>query len=267
MGGINKDRAISSEVAKRIAMQTFVSTIASVGMTALTLWLAIGTDFRGTLSVGHFWAVALGICTVAPVLICPLIAIPAARLMQQLQDTQEDLANAALTDHLTGLLNRRGFDQAAEAALAASRRKGAPIAAMMCDIDRFKTINDKFGHEFGDIALAKIADIISASVGRREALLSRQGGEEFAILLPDADSEEAFAIAERAREACESAAFDWEGFAVRVTISIGLAADISENIELRPLLNRADAALYQAKRDGRNRVVAAPAPRRLSLVA
>lgn len=248
-------------------MQTLVSTVVSVAMTLAALWLFVGADFSGVMSVARFWVVALGISTAAPALICPLIAIPAARLTQQLQDAQEELANAALTDPLTGLLNRRGFELAAGVALETARRGGAPVAALMCDIDRFKTINDKFGHEFGDVVLAKAADIIGASVGHHGALLSRQGGEEFAILLPNASHEQALALAEAAREACESAAFEWEGFAVRVTISIGLAADIAETAELRPLLSRADAALYQAKRDGRNCVVAAPAPRRLSLAA
>ncbi len=262
-----KARSDRSDVARRILRQTIASTLASVVMTVAALWLFVGMDFTGTLSVGRFWALALGLATVAPTLICPLIAFPAARLMQQLRNAQDDLANAALTDPLTGLLNRRGFDRAGQAALAALRHTGKPIVAMMCDIDRFKTINDKFGHEFGDLALTKVADIIGASVGRRDALLSRQGGEEFAILLPGVDAEEAVAIAESAREACALAAFEWEGFAVRITISIGIAADSPDTVELRPLLSRADAALYQAKRDGRNCVVAAPPPRRLSLAA
>ena len=112
---------------------------------------------------------------------------------------------------MTGLLNRRGLDLAAARAFATARHTGAPVAVLMCDIDFFKSINDRFGHEFGDVVLTRVAEVIRTALGNRVAALGRHGGEEFAILLPNADFDEAREIAETVRLACASHAFEHEG--------------------------------------------------------
>jgi diguanylate cyclase len=132
----------------------------------------------------------------------------------------------------------------------------------MCDIDMFKAVNDQYGHEFGDLALQGVAEVLRASIGVRTAVLARQGGEEFAILLPGVDFAEGVEIAEILRAACAENRFEGKGVETRITLSIGVASQAPWGADPRTLLSRADAALYQAKRDGRNRVVAAVAKSR-----
>jgi diguanylate cyclase (GGDEF)-like protein len=188
-------------------------------------------------------------------------------LISELQRTRIELERAASQDSLTGLLNRRGFDAAAAARLEACQIEGAPAVAVMCDIDFFKSINDHHGHDFGDSALERIASMIVSSVGGREAVIGRLGGEEFAIFFPDCDLPEGEKLASEIRAACENLSIGFGVLSNRITMSMGLASVESDDELLRSLLARADAALYQAKRDGRNRVVAAPNRKKLSIAA
>jgi len=119
-----------------------------------------------------------------------------------------------------------------------------------------KDINDRYGHDVGDIVLIDVAQIIRRSVGARSAVLGRQGGDEFAILLPGVDLEDAAAIAEGLRQACERRSAVRPDDAGRVTLSLGVATtESSRETNLRAILKQADAALYEAKRGGRNLVV------------
>jgi diguanylate cyclase (GGDEF)-like protein len=251
-----------SEVAMPVAIATLASIVAAMVVTSLGIVYFLGFNPTTTIGAAEVWRIGLTISTIAPALICPVIATRMALMMRTLRHARDELANAALLDPLTGLLNRRGFDAAAVRAYAESRRRGKPIAALMCDVDMFKAINDKYGHDFGDMALKNLAGIIEASLADRDAVMGRQGGEEFAILLPGVDVAEATEIAETLRAACASHLFVGESVTARITLSIGIATEAPDDAELRSLLGRADAALYQAKRDGRNRVVPAlPRPR------
>jgi len=246
-----------AETARRIAIPTLVAVLASALLTSLATFALSGADASRTLTVAELWRIAFPISVLAPAVVCPILALHMGRLLRDLRRARDELAGVAHKDPLTGLLNRRGFDLAAAAAFAESRRAHKSIVALMCDIDKFKAINDKYGHEFGDLALKAVADVIRASIGDRTAVLSRRGGEEFAILLPGIDVCEGVEIAEIVRAACAANRFESEGVAARVTLSIGLATQPPDEAEPRTLLNLADAALYQAKRDGRNRVVPA----------
>jgi diguanylate cyclase (GGDEF)-like protein len=166
---------------------------------------------------------------------------------------EEELFHAAVTDPLTGIPNRRWFQERASAAMVEASRHGHPLAAVFIDIDHFKQINDRLGHETGDLVLKEAARRIDAA-RRAEDLLCRYGGEEFVLLLPHADLRQAATFAERVRAAVASVPFPVKGESLIVTISIGVACRHVED-PLEALLQCADQAMYRAKEGGRNRVV------------
>ena len=159
-------------------------------------------------------------------------------------------ASEARTDAVTRIANRRHFDERFDLEIARAEG-GRPLSLVICDLDRFKAVNDELGHEEGDAALRLVASRIAGSI-RRGDTVSRLGGEEFGVLLPDADEAEALKIAQRIRISVSEAFQDHE---VPVTASCGLAT-VSDGLGHEQLMAAADAALYQAKRDGRDRVVA-----------
>jgi diguanylate cyclase (GGDEF)-like protein len=162
---------------------------------------------------------------------------------------------ASLLDSLTGLANRRAFLSDAEALVDARLSRSEPLAVLVADLDRFKMINDRFGHAVGDQVLKAFATAVRRGIGAHD-LAGRLGGEEFAILLPDAREDAAIELAERIRHAFAQAASEIGGHPVNGTVSIGVAAVRIGTHDLLGLLDRADSALYQAKKAGRDRVVA-----------
>jgi diguanylate cyclase (GGDEF)-like protein/PAS domain S-box-containing protein len=163
-----------------------------------------------------------------------------------------ELIDAALTDPLTGLHNRRGLEGRAEA--LHFRPGGVPVNQVwiMVDIDHFKRVNDTHGHEAGDEVLKGVAEALR-STARGADLVARFGGEEFVLVLPDTSAELAVRIAERLRVAIEALSTDVDGQVIRVTASFGVAQRAAQDSQLE-VLERADAALYSSKKDGRNRV-------------
>ena len=184
---------------------------------------------------------------------------------EALREVNADLERLAMIDPLTGVANRRYFYQRAAIEIVAAYRRRAPLTCLMLDIDFFKRVNDDHGHAAGDQVLKRVAEIIAAGI-RPYDLLGRLGGEEFAVLLPDADQKTALAIAERLRIAIGASPALVDGIPLPVTISIGVSALTAEDATIDPLLDRADRALYQAKKAGRNRVVGAD-PERPAAVA
>jgi diguanylate cyclase (GGDEF)-like protein len=162
--------------------------------------------------------------------------------------------NAASTDPLTGLFNRRGFSEACARVIEREAMSGRPVTVLIFDIDHFKSINDRFGHPAGDEILKLFAVVVSSSL-RLSDLSGRIGGEEFAALLP-CSLEEGVLVAERIRRVFQSSDIVCEEGPVDTTVSIGVAGGPA-GTELEVLLAAADTALYQAKRTGRNRVEAA----------
>ena len=161
------------------------------------------------------------------------------------------LASEAHTDPITGLMNRRGFDQRFEREVDQARRTHRPLSLVICDLDRFKAVNDELGHEEGDLALRRTAVAIVEAT-RAADVVARLGGEEFAVLLPDTDGRGAYSVAERIRD---SVRVEFDGFPVKLTTSCGVAS-LAVGADHEVLYRHADAALYSAKEAGRNRTEA-----------
>jgi diguanylate cyclase (GGDEF)-like protein len=168
------------------------------------------------------------------------------------QNRKTQFEHQAYVDALTGIYNRHWMGNAFPRTLHRCALDKQPIAVMVADIDHFKQVNDTHGHLVGDLALKVVARCMAENL-RPHDLLARYGGEEFAVLLPDADLEEATAIAERLRALIADTEICCEGVSFRVTISIGIAPTRHEKT-LENLIREADQALYRAKRLGRNRV-------------
>ena len=173
--------------------------------------------------------------------------------LQRLWKENRALAERAAHDPLTGLLTRQAFAEIALHLSHLARRQTSTVGIMMLDLDKFKRINDKFGHQAGDRVLKAVSEIVRSNI-RAADLACRYGGEEILILMSDTKAETAYVVAERIRRAVESA--KPEG--IEVSLSIGLVTGImSEDPEgeLYNFINQADACLYDAKKEGRNRVV------------
>lgn len=164
--------------------------------------------------------------------------------------------HAASTDHLTGLLNRRAFLENALNLCAAQGRRGKPVTLMMFDLDHFKSINDRFGHAVGDDVLRVFAQVAGTST-RATDIVGRLGGEEFAAIVPG-DMDGACKVAERIRANFEVAGATVGAHAIGGTVSIGAATSHLAVTDIDALIIRADAALYRAKHNGRNRMESAP---------
>lgn len=187
-----------------------------------------------------------------------LIFILILRIVRELhlrEALESRLAMLATTDPLTGLANRRKFDEYLKLECAKARRGGTTLSMLMIDVDLFKAYNDEFGHQIGDQVLCAIADAIKSAVNRPADLLARYGGEEFAVLLPDTDEKAAKQVAEWIRQRVESLKLDMIKRGCRVTVSIGVAAAFFEvTDDAANLVREADHAMYRAKMLGRNRV-------------
>ena len=179
-------------------------------------------------------------------------------------DLAEGMRRLAGSDPLTGILNRRGFEQAALPLVAQAQRKGWPLAVVIADIDRFKTVNDRFGHALGDIALQRFANHVNSMI-RGCDLFGRVGGEEFVLVLPDTGDRAAMEAIERIR-AGFAAAVPELGRDYRITASFGVAVLAGRHDTLADMMERADQALYASKMAGRDRITLAP-PRFVSVVS
>jgi two-component system chemotaxis family response regulator WspR len=180
---------------------------------------------------------------------------------KNLADANIELQKLAALDSLTGIANRRRFDDVMRAEWQRGQRDKKPLSLLMCDIDCFKLYNDTFGHLAGDLCLKKAAAVMTEHLKRPADVVARYGGEEFAIVLPDTTPEGALLIANACRAHIEQLAIENpqapHGY---VTVSIGLASVVpSKDSSAEALIAAADKALYTAKNDGRNQVVVAPA--------
>jgi two-component system, cell cycle response regulator len=186
------------------------------------------------------------------------------RLQDELRQRNEELDLVSRTDSLTGLHNRRHVEEYLARLLSLARRNGEPIAVLLVDIDHFKLVNDGHGHDAGDVVLREVADRM-ARIVRLEDMVGRWGGEEFLVVLPNTATQGAAELAERLRQAvAEEPCRLPDGGAVQVTISLGCAASLTD--DAGPLVRSADAAMYEAKESGRNRVVVAVSDDRSHLV-
>lgn len=167
----------------------------------------------------------------------------------------EEIYRLTIIDALTGIHNKRFLLEFLDRELARSARHARPLSLLMFDIDHFKAINDELGHLGGDVTLRDLAASVRANV-RREDLFARYGGEEFALVLVETPSQGAMELAERIRRLVEKKEFDYEGKPYHVTVSVGVATTNGEpSLNVTELVRRADENLYQAKHQGRNRVI------------
>lgn len=168
--------------------------------------------------------------------------------------TRDELEQRAYSDYLTGLANRRHFLGQAESELARTLRYNGKLSILMLDVDHFKLFNDTHGHKVGDLVLKKLADVCRATL-RNIDIVGRIGGEEFAVLLPETEPQQAEEAAERLRAALAAAAVPLSGgLPLHFTASFGVTTLDSKDANIDMLLNQADEALYRAKSEGRNRV-------------
>lgn len=214
----------------------YVGMIAAAFATVLTLTTSPDRSISQ-------WIMLMGAIIVAGLVI--------GLLRTRLESVVAMLGNAARTDPLTGLANRRGFQAKFDADFARAVGHGRPLGLICVDLDRFKLINDQFGHDVGDGALQHFGDVIRASI-RHTVTAGRLGGEEFVVIVPDGDVGATLAVAEDIREEV------WRAFAddpFRVTVSCGVASMPLHAHTQKELFQLADKALYAAKELGRNRSV------------
>lgn len=180
------------------------------------------------------------------------------KLTEDLEKANEELQRLASVDGLTGIANRRYFDNYLEREWKRAARHHFSLSMIMCDVDFFKPYNDTYGHQAGDDCLKLVADVIDRHLKRPTDLLARYGGEEFAVVLPDTLAEGAVYVAENIRQKLWERGIPHQGSRIsdRVTLSCGVATIVpSSESNLRELIRTADLALYQAKKQGRDRVI------------
>ncbi|MFL5796604.1 MAG: GGDEF domain-containing protein [Actinomycetota bacterium] len=166
-----------------------------------------------------------------------------------------------LLDPLTGVWNRRYVEQALREQVKRHRRFGSAFALLMIDIDRFKLVNDHHGHPAGDAVLLGVASALGHSIRADLDVLARLGGEEFVVVLPETDTLGGAVAAEKLRNLVSRTTFDFEGAAISITVSVGVAACPEDGVDALRLMAAADAALYRAKESGRNRTMTASTPK------
>ena len=230
-----------------LVLQTmFLSHAVLMLLQVLLLLPYIGEDFNTFSLPGLQW-VLLGhlLLTTSTGLMLPLLSF---------SHTESQLLRLTELDDLTQLLNRREFLKRAEQALLHNRRQQYSVVVLMIDLDHFKLINDRWGHAIGDLALKKVADLLKVGL-RTSDLIGRLGGEEFAVLMPHTSAEQAALIGQRLCERIAHHAWEIEARPVKLTVSVGGASCVGALRDLKDLLADADQALYQAKAEGRNRIV------------
>lgn len=230
--------------------------VASIALVVLRITAAVvWPDVTGRLlpAEGPFHvALALVLLVLTLLLHASLASVVLLRMVARLRHLSQ-------RDALTGLYNRAEWLSQLDACHRLLARYGEPYAVLMIDVDHFKSINDTLGHSAGDAVLINIAQILNATA-RDVDVLGRMGGEEFCVLLPRADAVSARRAADRLRLAIADAHITWRQHEVKLTVSIGLSLAADPHETPQQQIDRADQALYQAKRDGRNRTMVARTP-------
>ena len=230
-------------VGKGIAYSTFASILLSVLITFL-----ISTVFGNDPGVQGY-----SLAIVIPAIIASIASYINLSLYFELEQSRQEIHNLAITDDLTQTFNRRYFFELAEREFERSRRNGRSLAIVLFDIDDFKQVNDNHGHLVGDLVLQEICRACQIVV-RPYDVFARFGGEEFIFLLPDTDEMRARAFADRLRQLISKHIVSFNGTTIQTTVSVGTAIFNPKKDTLDDLINRADNALYSAKRSGKNRL-------------
>jgi len=241
------------------------------GRTVLDLWLCIALlattgdvllSLHATVRYTAGWYAAHGLALVSSASVLSMLLWELQRLYRNLNAAHAKLTEYSIRDGLTGIYNRRFFDEQYDAEIQRASRSGRPLSVLMADVDWFKAFNDTFGHQAGDSCLIAIAQALSHEAARVGGFAARYGGEEFAIVLPNTHRDTATAISERIRGAIAALKIPSPPITLPgsardsgiVTLSVGAATQDGPMDDSRTLLSTADQALYMAKHSGRNRV-------------
>ena len=238
-----------------LARSILTAMFAGVGVYAAArcmLYLVAGVSEGFAVESGGNW---LNVLSALLMTTLPVMGTTAFLLMCS-DRLQRGLERAADTDYLTGLPNRRSLARAGAEAFLAARQAGSGFSLAVFDVDKFKAINDTYGHDAGDRVLVHVANRLRAGL-RPADLIARTGGEEFVVLFRDLAEADGLAIVERMRAAVENGGFSADGEGIALTVSAGLASREADEETYDDVLRRADTALYRAKANGRNRVEAA----------
>ena len=249
-----QERNGTFESVSSVDHQRRLYTFSRVGNLPLTVIVALSIDevFATWKRTAYMISGATGVLCIGLLWLTWLLC----RQLRLRQCAEQELAQLAATDALTGVANRRSLDQALRHEWFRAQRSGRPLSLLMIDADHFKALNDRRGHQAGDEALRALAGVITANVHRTTDLVARYGGEEFSVVLAETDSKGAKQIAEQIRTAVQKLPVD--AGEPPMSVSIGIATwTAASDINLEQLLFSADKALYQAKEGGRNRVVCA----------
>ena len=224
---------------------TIAVTIASI-LTSILITAALAI-----LVLGYFGIYNVIAAVVVPAVVTPIFAYITLRLTYRLDFAEEKLRQLSMTDELTQAYNRRYFFEIATKLLAGAKRYSDSVAIIIFDIDDFKRINDTYGHIAGDKVLRVLSEACRTQI-RESDIFARYGGEEFVILVPHCTPSDIIKFAERIRLTLSDARVHYDQVDIQFTVSIGVGIFNSENPELETVLARADAALYEAKKRGKN---------------
>lgn len=229
-------------------LSVIISTIISIALSLfVTAILHRTTGIDPTLVLRSY-----SIAFIIPLLVAPTVTYVLTKLLFQTFELENKLRALASTDYLTQLLNRREWMKQAESHINLASRNNSHFAVLMIDLDDFKTVNDSYGHLFGDKTLTLFGETIN-QLCRTSDIAARFGGEEFIILLPETTEEQALLFTKRLHSSIRSLSLKHRNETIQITISIGVCINHpNQKLNLELLISRADKALYQAKYQGKN---------------
>ena len=244
--------AISNRIRHFILKQGVFKSALWITIISVLLSAAIA-KLASILTPGDFVTFNLALAIIVPSLIAPPFGYIFMSLYFELEKVREEVHALAITDELTHIFNRRHFMKLAEYELERAKRYLHALSILIIDIDNFKSVNDNYGHLCGDAVLQELSSTCQ-SILRQCDIFARFGGEEFILLLPETDSASVLKVASRLCQLVANHVVEYKEAQIRVTISVGVTTFDPATDTLDNLLNRADQALYQAKRMGKNRL-------------
>lgn len=226
-----------------VILTTIFSVLVSVLITYLVAFLE---NDKASLP----FSLSMGV--IVPLIVAPLASWPLASLLIQVSELEEKMRALATYDSLTGLLNRQAFLHDSNSFICFAAREQIPLSVIILDLDKFKNINDTYGHPAGDEVLKHFGKTVK-TIFRKSDLIGRIGGEEFALLLPNTSQDDAVTLSDRLHSLVRGSTINYDQFSIKYTISIGLVSLLVNEIDtIESILKNADKSLYSAKGNGRD---------------